>query len=52
VECVYIGGNKIAITGMAMQGTNWMRAYGRRSSKNLPKIFPVLYSLTMQNKNV
>lgn len=23
VECVYIGGNKIAIKGMAMQGTNW-----------------------------
>jgi len=32
---VYIGGNKIAIRGMAMQGTNWTRAYGRRSSKNL-----------------
>lgn len=35
VECVYIGGNKIAIRGMTMHGTNWTRAYGRRSSKNL-----------------
>uniref|UniRef100_A0A2P2JU28 Uncharacterized protein n=1 Tax=Rhizophora mucronata TaxID=61149 RepID=A0A2P2JU28_RHIMU len=35
MECVYIGGNRIAISGMAMQGTNWTSAYGRRSSKNL-----------------
>ena len=34
-ECVYIGGNRIVIKGMAMQGTNWTNAYGRRSSKNL-----------------
>lgn len=37
VECVYIGGSRIAISGMAMQGTNWTKAYGRRSSKKLQK---------------
>ena len=35
VECVYIGGNKTAMTGMAMHGTNCTNPYGRRSSKNL-----------------
>lgn len=35
VECVYIGGNKMAITGIAIQGRNCTTAYGRRSSKNL-----------------
>lgn len=34
-ECVYIGGNKVAMRGMAMHDAPWARTYKRMSPKNL-----------------
>lgn len=50
VECVYIGGSRIAISGMPMQGTNWTKAYGRRSSKKLQKKKAPLRKNNLPNK--
>lgn len=50
-ECVCIGGNKIAMNGMAMQGTNWTSAYGRRSLQNLYGVWTILSVMPVRGSN-